>query len=184
MFYWKICSWVCLTILRIFAFWFFLNFCSVTLSLQWTPPNLSIPVLNLVDNIFQLKRRGWLRWAIYSWIHMISCIFFLRIHFIYFLWMETEKWVVHPLKRVLMIFHAIWNGERRFFFFFFLWSKALGRLIFNEWKNWRKGVLWFWIWNHVNHIPIIESRDSPMILVEFEIRTRSLGQIGAKLNGT
>ncbi|KAG8364285.1 hypothetical protein BUALT_Bualt19G0112500 [Buddleja alternifolia] len=28
---------------------------------EWTPPNLSVPVLNLVDNIFQLKRRGWLR---------------------------------------------------------------------------------------------------------------------------
>ncbi|CAK9150820.1 unnamed protein product [Ilex paraguariensis] len=27
---------------------------------EWTPPNLSVPVLNLVDNIFQLKRRGWL----------------------------------------------------------------------------------------------------------------------------
>lgn len=31
----------------------------------------------------------------------------------------------------------------------------------------------------------LKSRESyPMILVEFEIRTRSLGQIGAKLNGT
>ena len=33
--------------------------------LQWTPPNVSVPLLNLVDNIFQLKRRGWLRWAIF-----------------------------------------------------------------------------------------------------------------------
>ncbi|KAL0454205.1 UNVERIFIED_CONTAM: hypothetical protein Slati_0759700 [Sesamum latifolium] len=28
---------------------------------EWTPPNLTVPVLNLVDKIFQLKRRGWLR---------------------------------------------------------------------------------------------------------------------------
>ncbi|KAI8554392.1 hypothetical protein RHMOL_Rhmol05G0095100 [Rhododendron molle] len=34
---------------------------------EWTPPNLSIPVLNLVDNIFQLKRRGWLRRQVF-WI--------------------------------------------------------------------------------------------------------------------
>ncbi|XP_073025618.1 uncharacterized protein [Primulina eburnea] len=34
---------------------------------EWTPPNLSVPVLNLVDNIFQLKRRGWLRRQVF-WI--------------------------------------------------------------------------------------------------------------------
>uniref|UniRef100_A0A2N9F0S0 PX domain-containing protein n=1 Tax=Fagus sylvatica TaxID=28930 RepID=A0A2N9F0S0_FAGSY len=28
---------------------------------EWTPPNVSVPLLNLVDKIFQLKRRGWLR---------------------------------------------------------------------------------------------------------------------------
>lgn len=33
--------------------------------LQWTPSNVSVPLLNLVDKIFQLKRRGWLRWAIF-----------------------------------------------------------------------------------------------------------------------
>ncbi|KAG6421505.1 hypothetical protein SASPL_118059 [Salvia splendens] len=33
----------------------------------WTPPNLSVPVLNLVDNVFQLKRRGWLRRQVF-WI--------------------------------------------------------------------------------------------------------------------
>ncbi|KAJ1398393.1 Sorting nexin, C-terminal [Sesbania bispinosa] len=27
----------------------------------WTPPNVSVPVLNLVDKIFQLKKRGWIR---------------------------------------------------------------------------------------------------------------------------
>ncbi|KAL8540327.1 hypothetical protein ACS0TY_001798 [Phlomoides rotata] len=34
---------------------------------EWTPPHLSVPVLNLVDNIFQLKRRGWLRRQVF-WI--------------------------------------------------------------------------------------------------------------------
>ncbi|KAL8541297.1 hypothetical protein ACS0TY_002520 [Phlomoides rotata] len=34
---------------------------------EWTPPNLSVPVLNLVDNIFQLNRRGWLRRQVF-WI--------------------------------------------------------------------------------------------------------------------
>ncbi|XP_074563348.1 uncharacterized protein LOC141819977 isoform X2 [Curcuma longa] len=28
---------------------------------EWTPPNVSVPILNLVDKIFQLNRRGWLR---------------------------------------------------------------------------------------------------------------------------
>ncbi|XP_022876173.1 uncharacterized protein LOC111394547 [Olea europaea var. sylvestris] len=34
---------------------------------EWTPPNLSVPVLNLVDKLFQLKRRGWLRRQVF-WI--------------------------------------------------------------------------------------------------------------------
>ncbi|KAL7082679.1 hypothetical protein ACP275_14G116100 [Erythranthe tilingii] len=34
---------------------------------EWTPPNLSVPVLNLVDKVFQLKRRGWLRRQVF-WI--------------------------------------------------------------------------------------------------------------------
>ncbi|XP_073226199.1 uncharacterized protein [Cicer arietinum] len=28
---------------------------------EWTPPNVSVPLLNLVDKIFQLKKRGWIR---------------------------------------------------------------------------------------------------------------------------
>ena len=28
---------------------------------QWNPPNVSVPILNLVDKVFQLNRRGWLR---------------------------------------------------------------------------------------------------------------------------
>ncbi|KAJ0823962.1 putative Phox-associated domain, PX domain superfamily [Helianthus annuus] len=27
---------------------------------EWSPPNVSVPLLNLVDKIFQLKKRGWL----------------------------------------------------------------------------------------------------------------------------
>ncbi|MCL7046827.1 hypothetical protein MKW94_008088 [Papaver nudicaule] len=34
---------------------------------EWTPPNVSVPLLNLVDNIFQLNRRGWLRRQVF-WI--------------------------------------------------------------------------------------------------------------------
>eukprot|EP00268_Persea_americana_P040261 TRINITY_DN3993_c0_g1_i1.p1 TRINITY_DN3993_c0_g1~~TRINITY_DN3993_c0_g1_i1.p1 ORF type:complete len:836 (+),score=169.80 TRINITY_DN3993_c0_g1_i1:982-3489(+) len=34
---------------------------------EWTPPNLSVPLLNLVDKIFQLNRRGWLRRQVF-WI--------------------------------------------------------------------------------------------------------------------
>ncbi|XP_059647743.1 uncharacterized protein LOC132294039 [Cornus florida] len=34
---------------------------------EWTPPKLSVPVLNLVDKMFQLKRRGWLRRQVF-WI--------------------------------------------------------------------------------------------------------------------
>ncbi|WOG82368.1 hypothetical protein DCAR_0101532 [Daucus carota subsp. sativus] len=34
---------------------------------EWVPPNLCVPVLNLVDNIFELKKRGWLRRQVF-WI--------------------------------------------------------------------------------------------------------------------
>ncbi|KAK3195673.1 hypothetical protein Dsin_026983 [Dipteronia sinensis] len=34
---------------------------------EWTPPNVSVPLLNLVDKIFQLKRRGWIRRQVF-WI--------------------------------------------------------------------------------------------------------------------
>ncbi|CAL5378691.1 unnamed protein product [Camellia sinensis] len=34
---------------------------------RWTPPNVSLPVLNLVDKMFQLKRKGWLRRQVF-WI--------------------------------------------------------------------------------------------------------------------
>ncbi|KAH9299978.1 hypothetical protein KI387_011561, partial [Taxus chinensis] len=35
--------------------------------LEWTPPKLTVPLLNLVDKIFQLKRRGWVRRQVF-WI--------------------------------------------------------------------------------------------------------------------
>lgn len=34
---------------------------------EWTPPNLSVPLLNLVDKTFQLKKRGWIRRQVF-WI--------------------------------------------------------------------------------------------------------------------
>ncbi|KAD3066455.1 hypothetical protein E3N88_34335 [Mikania micrantha] len=34
---------------------------------EWTPPNVNVPLLNLVDKIFQLNRRGWLRRQVF-WI--------------------------------------------------------------------------------------------------------------------
>lgn len=34
---------------------------------EWTPPHVSVPLLNLVDKMFQLNRRGWLRRQVF-WI--------------------------------------------------------------------------------------------------------------------
>lgn len=39
----------------------------VAMPSEWTPPNVSVPLLNLVDKIFQLNRRGWLRRQVF-WI--------------------------------------------------------------------------------------------------------------------
>ncbi|KAJ8766636.1 hypothetical protein K2173_001156 [Erythroxylum novogranatense] len=36
---------------------------------EWAPPNVSVPLLNLVDKVFQLKRRGWLRRQVF-WMSM------------------------------------------------------------------------------------------------------------------
>ncbi|KAJ0009867.1 hypothetical protein Pint_34490 [Pistacia integerrima] len=48
---------------------------------EWTPSKVSVPLLNLVDTVFQLKRRGWLRWlvmedAIDDW--LLRQIYWLR----------------------------------------------------------------------------------------------------------
>ncbi|XP_028765856.1 uncharacterized protein LOC114723784 [Neltuma alba] len=34
---------------------------------EWSPPNVTVPILNLVDKVFQLKKRGWLRRQVF-WI--------------------------------------------------------------------------------------------------------------------
>ncbi|KAK9667423.1 hypothetical protein RND81_14G255100 [Saponaria officinalis] len=34
---------------------------------EWTPPNVCVPMLNLVDKVFQLNRRGWIRRQVF-WI--------------------------------------------------------------------------------------------------------------------
>uniref|UniRef100_A0A7C9AAM3 PX domain-containing protein n=1 Tax=Opuntia streptacantha TaxID=393608 RepID=A0A7C9AAM3_OPUST len=34
---------------------------------EWTPPNVSVPMLNLVDKVFQLNKRGWIRRQVF-WI--------------------------------------------------------------------------------------------------------------------
>ncbi|XP_057527535.1 uncharacterized protein LOC130806459 isoform X2 [Amaranthus tricolor] len=34
---------------------------SVRVPPEWTPPNVTVPMLNLVDKVFQLNRRGWIR---------------------------------------------------------------------------------------------------------------------------
>ncbi|XP_057537884.1 uncharacterized protein LOC130815429 isoform X1 [Amaranthus tricolor] len=34
---------------------------SVGVPPEWTPPNVTMPMLNLVDKVFQLNRRGWIR---------------------------------------------------------------------------------------------------------------------------
>ncbi|KAL2927562.1 Sorting nexin-16 [Bienertia sinuspersici] len=34
---------------------------------EWTPPNVTVPILNLVDKVFQLNKRGWIRRQVF-WI--------------------------------------------------------------------------------------------------------------------
>ncbi|KAJ4827426.1 hypothetical protein Tsubulata_011077 [Turnera subulata] len=69
---------------------------------EWTPPNVSVPLLNLVDKVFQLKRRGWLRrqvfWMSKQILHLImdDAIddFLLRqIH-----WLRSEEIIAQGIR--------------------------------------------------------------------------------------
>ena len=43
--------------------------------MQWVPPNLSVPILNLVDVVFQLKDGGWIRFVVFSPSYLNTCFF-------------------------------------------------------------------------------------------------------------
>ncbi|CAH9148270.1 unnamed protein product [Cuscuta epithymum] len=78
---------------------------------EWTPPNLSVPVLNLVDNIFQLNRRGWLRRQVF-WISKqilqlmmedaIDDWLLRQIH-----WLRREDVIAHGIHWVQ---NVLWPG--------------------------------------------------------------------------
>ncbi|XP_071691773.1 uncharacterized protein [Rutidosis leptorrhynchoides] len=71
---------------------------------EWTPPNVSVPLLNLVDKIFQLNRRGWLRRQVF-WISKqilqlmmedaIDDWLLRQIH-----WLRREDIVAHGIRWV------------------------------------------------------------------------------------
>ncbi|KAI4375720.1 hypothetical protein MLD38_013553 [Melastoma candidum] len=54
---------------------------------EWTPPNVCVPLLNLVDKVFQLNRRGWLRRQIQ--------------------WLRNEETISHGIRWVQDI---LWPG--------------------------------------------------------------------------
>ncbi|CAK8571207.1 unnamed protein product [Lathyrus sativus] len=82
---------------------------------EWTPPNVSVPILNLVDNIFQLKKRGWLRRQVF-WISKqilqlvmedaIDDILLTEIH-----WLRREETIVQGIRWVQDI---LWPGGKFF----------------------------------------------------------------------
>lgn len=73
-------------------------------SLQWTPPNLSVPVLNLVDNIFQLKRRGWLRWAIFSSYYEVVRLFSFLLVIMHMLIPQVMMLFLILLKNIFFLY--------------------------------------------------------------------------------
>ncbi|XP_054778084.1 uncharacterized protein LOC129286073 [Prosopis cineraria] len=78
---------------------------------EWTPPNVTVPILKLVDKVFQLQKRGWLRRQVF-WISkqilqlaMEDAIddFLLRqIH-----WLRSEDTVAQGIRWVQDI---LWPG--------------------------------------------------------------------------
>ncbi|KAK1317814.1 hypothetical protein QJS10_CPA05g01539 [Acorus calamus] len=67
---------------------------------EWIPPNVSVPLLNLVDNIFQLKQRGWLRQVFWISKQILQLVMEDAI----------DDWLlrqIHRLRREDIIAHAI-----------------------------------------------------------------------------
>ncbi|KAK1269702.1 hypothetical protein QJS04_geneDACA006555 [Acorus gramineus] len=68
---------------------------------EWIPPNVSVPLLNLVDKIFQLNRRGWLRRQVF-WISKQILQLVMED--------AIDDWLlrqIHQLRREDIIAHAI-----------------------------------------------------------------------------
>ncbi|KAK1369606.1 Phox homologous domain [Heracleum sosnowskyi] len=82
---------------------------------EWTPPNLSVPLLNLVDNVFQLNRRGWLRRQVF-WISKqilqlmmedaIDDWLLMQIH-----WLRREDTIAQGIR---WIQDVLWPGGKFF----------------------------------------------------------------------
>ncbi|CAJ2674248.1 unnamed protein product [Trifolium pratense] len=78
---------------------------------EWTPPNVTVPILNLVDNIFQLKKRGWLRRQVF-WISKqilqlvmedaIDDLLLSEIH-----WLRREETIAQGIRWIQDI---LWPG--------------------------------------------------------------------------
>ncbi|GLT63693.1 hypothetical protein SLA2020_362370 [Shorea laevis] len=78
---------------------------------EWTPPNVSVPLLNLVDKVFQLKRRGWLRrqvfWISKQILHLVmeDAIDDFLLGHIY--WLRKEETVAQGIR---WIQDVLWPG--------------------------------------------------------------------------
>ncbi|KAL4302454.1 hypothetical protein GQ457_10G021180 [Hibiscus cannabinus] len=78
---------------------------------EWTPPKVSVPLLNLVDNVFQLKRRGWLRrqafWISKQILHLVmdDAIDDWLLRQIY--WLRREDTVAQGIRCIQDI---LWPG--------------------------------------------------------------------------
>ena len=47
-----------------FQFNLYVDFIIFVYLMQWVPPSLSVPILDLVDVVFQLQDGGWIRYMI------------------------------------------------------------------------------------------------------------------------